>query len=142
MWVAQQMAIKMLQLRFPRLWLSLGWVIVMLAIFVCLAPPSAPGLSGLFALNDKVEHGAGYALLTVWFTGIYPRSRYFSIALALFAMGVAVEFLQGWMSLGRDRDMRDVVANTIGIGIGLCLAWTVLGGWVQRLEIFFASRER
>jgi VanZ family protein len=89
-------------------------------------------------VNDKVEHAAGYMALTLWFAGIYPRSRYLWIAVALFAMGVAVEFLQGWMSLGRNSDPRDVLANTVGIAIGLAIAVTALGGWVQRVEKTFA----
>jgi VanZ family protein len=128
----------MLPLRFPRVWLWLGWLFVALALLACLAPPGAPGLNGLFALNDKVEHAAGYAALTVWFTGMYARSRYVWIALALFTMGVLVEFLQGWMSLGRNRDLLDVVANTIGIVFGISLALTVLNGWPQRVEMFLA----
>jgi VanZ family protein len=134
-------ASKLLSLRYPRLWLVLGWMFVGLALLACLAPAGAPGLGGLFALNDKVEHALGYMALTVWFTGMYSRSRYVWIALALFAMGVMVELLQGWMSLGRNRDPLDVVANTTGIVIGLSLALTVLGGWAQRVEDRLAKRE-
>lgn len=133
---------KVLPLRFPRLWLGLGWLFVSLALFVCLAPESAPGLGELFTVNDKVEHATGYMLLTVWFAGMYPRSRYPWIAIALFAMGVMVEFLQGWMSLGRNRDAFDVLANTIGIVIGLGLAVTVLNRWSQRVEALLIKRER
>jgi len=133
---------RMLPLRFPRLWLLLGWSFVILALLVCLAPAGAPGLGGLFALNDKVEHAAGYMMLTIWFAGMYPRSRYASIAVALFVMGVAVEFLQGWMSVGRNRDAMDVLANSTGIAIGLGLALTVTDGWVQRVESLLTLRER
>jgi len=132
----------MLPLRFPRLWLALGWVFVLLAFAACLAPSNTPGLATLFALNDKVEHALGYIALTLWFTGIYSRSRYIWIAIALFAMGVSVEFLQGWMSLGRNRDPYDVLANTTGIAIGISLALVLLGGWMQRVEDLFFKRER
>lgn len=132
----------MLPLKFPRTWLALGWVFVSLALLACLVPPSAPGLQPLFVLNDKVEHALGYVALSVWFAGLYPRSRYLWIALALFAMGVVIEFLQGWMSFGRNSDARDVVANTIGIAIGLLLARVALGGWAQRIECLLSKRER
>lgn len=122
----------MLPLRFPRLWLSLGWTAVALAIFVCLAPmerlPQPPNVS------DKTEHFLAYLLLSVWFAGIYPRSRYWIIALGLCVMGVLIEFAQGAMQLGRHADARDVLANSTGILAGLLLSWLLLGGWAQRIE--------
>jgi len=103
--------------------------------------PGAPGLDGLFAVNDKVEHATGYAALTIWFAGMYSRSRYAWIAAALFAMGVMVEFLQGWMSLGRNSDPFDVLANTTGIAIGIVLSLTILSGWAQRIESVLFKRD-
>jgi hypothetical protein len=38
------------------------------------------------------------------------------------------------MNLGRQADMRDVYANTLGIVAGLLLALIWLGGWAQRVE--------
>jgi VanZ family protein len=122
----------LLPLRHPRFWLVLGWCFVVLATIASIVPPSRlPTPPGL---NDKVEHIAGYALLTLWFTGIYPRSRYVVIALCLFAMGVAIEWLQGSMHVGRQADVHDVIANCVGIGAGLLLASAWLGGWAQRVE--------
>lgn len=138
--LAAVMANSMLPLRFPRLWLTLAWLFVALALLVCLAPAGAPGLRGFFAINDKVEHAFGYLVLTVWFSGIFPRRRYVWIAIGLFLMGVAVEFLQGWMAVGRNRDVLDVLANTAGIAIGLLLSMLFLGGWVQRFESLLVRR--
>lgn len=122
----------MLPLRYPRLWLSLGWTAVALAIFVCLVPmdklPQPPNVS------DKTEHFLAYLLLSVWFAGIYPRARYWIIALGLFVMGVLIEFAQGAMHLGRHADARDVLANSSGMLVGLLLCWLWLGGWAQRIE--------
>jgi VanZ family protein len=122
----------MLPLRFPRLWLSLGWMAVALATLVCLIPvdrlPQPPNIS------DKVEHFLAYLLLSLWFAGIYPRTRYWIIALGLGVMGVAIEFAQGTMNLGRHADFRDVIANGSGILAGLLVCWWWLGGWAQRIE--------
>jgi len=119
-------------LRFPRLWLSVGWLAIGLAIFVCLIPsdrlPQPPNLS------DKSEHFICYLLLSCWFAGIYPKSRYPLIGFALIVMGIAIEALQGAMHLGREADLRDVYANTIGIICGLTLALAWLGGWALRIE--------
>lgn len=122
----------MLPLRFPRLWLGLGWLAVALAIVACLVPmsqlPQPPSLS------DKSEHIIGYVLLSCWFAGIYPRSRYWIIGIGLAVMGVLIEFAQGAMHLGRHADAFDVIANCTGIVIGLLLSWAWLGGWTQRVE--------
>ena len=122
----------MLSLRYPRLWLGLGWGAVALAILVCLAPieklPQPPNLS------DKTEHFAAYLLLSVWFAGIYRRGRYWIIAAGLVVMGVLIEFAQGAMGLGRHADARDVIANCSGVLAGLLLCWFGLGAWAQWVE--------
>src|SRR5262245_45473662 len=117
-------SLMLLPLRHPRLWLVLGWVFVVLATVSGIVPSQALPQGG----NDKVEHMVGYALLTLWFTGIYPRSRYAMIAGLLFLMGLAIEWAQGAMHVGRSADFRDVIANVTGILIGLSLAWVALGG--------------
>jgi VanZ family protein len=122
----------MLPLRYPRLWLSLGWTAVVFAIVVSLAPahrlPQPPNIS------DKAEHFLAYLLLSLWFAGIYPRSRYWIIAIGLCVMGVLIEFAQGAMRYGRQADILDVLANSTGILVALLLCWLWLGGWAQRLE--------
>jgi VanZ family protein len=127
-----------LPLRYARVWLIAGWVLVLVAIVLNIVPgeelPQVP--SGF----DKVEHVLGYAGLTTWFTGIYPRSRYLVVAMALFGMGIAIEWLQGEMNLGRARDYHDVIANVVGISAGISLALLWLGGWAQRLEDWMRER--
>ncbi len=122
----------MLSLRFPRLWLSLGWLAVALAIFVCLMPinelPQPPDMS------DKTEHFLAYFLLSMWFGGIYVRGRYWAIALGLLVLGVLIEFAQGAMGFGRQADAADVLANSSGIAAGLVLCWFGLGAWAQWIE--------
>jgi VanZ family protein len=121
----------LLALRHPKLWLALGWTFVALAVVASLLPGQALPPTGV---SDKLEHTVAYGLLTLWFTGIYPRSRYVIIAAGLFAMGVAIEFAQEAMHLGRTADVRDVIANTLGIVVGMTLALLGVGGWLQRLE--------
>jgi glycopeptide antibiotics resistance protein len=45
-----------------------------------------------------------------------------------------IEGVQGAMHFGREADLRDVYANTVGIVCGLTLALVWLGGWAQRVE--------
>ena len=129
----------MLPLRFPRLWLGLGWLAVALAVVVCLMPvqnlPQPPNLS------DKSEHFIAYLLLSTWFAGIYPRTRYWIIAIGLGVMGVLIEIAQGSMRYGREADVLDVIANCSGVLAGLLLCWLWLGGWMQRVESLFARTQ-
>jgi VanZ family protein len=122
----------LLALRHPRLWLVLGWILIGGAIIASLMP--AHDLPKLGGINDKAEHIVGYAVLSLWFAGIYPRTRYPMIGVGLLVMGIVIEGLQGAMHWGRQADLRDVYANTVGIvcGLGLALLW--LGGWAMRVE--------
>ena len=120
-----------LLLRHPYFWLILGWIFVIAAVVASLVPTQRLPKTGI---SDKWEHSLGYALLTLWFTGIYPKASYFRIGLAMFALGVAIEFAQGAMGLGRQADPRDVFANSMGIATGLLFATVGIGGWAQRIE--------
>jgi VanZ family protein len=122
----------LLALRHPRLWLVLGWLLIAGAFVASLVPQhELPKLGGL---NDKIEHIVGYAVLALWFAGIYPRTRYPAIGVGLLVMGIVIEGLQGGMHLGRQADLRDVYANAIGIVCGLTLALIWFGGWAMRVE--------
>jgi VanZ family protein len=124
----------MLPLKHPRVWLVVGWSLVVIALTGFLMPPRDVELLGLHHLNDKFMHATAYTTLFLWFAGLYPRSRYVLIAFALLLMGITVEWLQGSMAMGRSRDVMDVLANASGIVIGIVLALSLLGGWAQRVE--------
>ena len=120
-----------LLLRHPWLWLGLGWTFVALATIVSLVPGKKLPETHI---GDKWEHSIGYVLLTLWFTGIYPKTSYWKIAGGMFALGIAIELAQGAMPYGRQMDIRDVGANSLGIVIGLTLALIGVGGWAQKIE--------
>ena len=125
----------MLPLKYARFWSLASSVVVGAALYTCLAPIEmlAPEL-GLF--SDKLEHSVGYVALALWFGGLFPPSRYWAVGLGLLGMGIGVEILQGAMDLGRHADVRDVLANSLGIVAGLLLARVGLGQWAQRLEAY------
>jgi VanZ family protein len=128
----------MLSVRHPRLWLVIGWTLVVGCLYVSLMPVRSLPHTGV---SDKIEHAGAYALLALWFAGLYPRSRYVIIGIGLFMMGVTIEWAQGAMHLGRQSDYRDVIANTIGIVAGLVLAALWLGGWAVRIDGGTRGRE-
>ena len=121
----------MLDLRHARAWLVAGWLLVTVVVVASLVPSySLPPVG----VSDKLEHSVAYAAMTLWFTGIYRRSRYWHIAAALFLLGVAIEFAQGAMNLGRQRDYHDVIANSGGIAVGMLVALVGIGGWARWAE--------
>ena len=120
-----------LSLRHPWVWLGLGWTFIAFAIVVGLVPGQKLPPTGV---SDKVEHAVAYTLLTLWFAGVYPRTSYWRVGLGMLALGVSIEIAQGLMPFGRQTDFRDVVANSLGIAVGLGIALIGLGGWAQRIE--------
>lgn len=119
-------------LRHPHIWSGVGWVAVIAALTLSLMPDP---LLQADSLNDKFVHALGYAMLTTWFCGIYPRSRYWVIAAGFLVMGVATEVLQGALHWGRQADLHDLYADGAGIALGVLLACaTPLGRWAQRVE--------
>lgn len=119
-----------------RLWWLLGAVIVATATYFCLIPGRE--LPGVFEWNDKLSHLAGHGLLALYFSGLVARRGWWKIFLLLVVFGIAIEFTQYYMHNGREGDPRDVVANTIGVLIGLAVArlggsrWPQFAAWVLR----------
>lgn len=127
----------MLDLRFARAWLAMGWILIIATFIVCLVPGQDLPSTGI---SDKWEHTIAYGVLTLWFVGIYQRSRYLRIAGALVVMGVVIELLQGAMNLGRQCDYRDVIANSSGVVVGMLAALAGIGGWARWVEILMGYR--
>jgi len=118
-------------LRYRRIWLALGFLGVAVMLVLSLAPNvGGPTFSGA----DKIEHTVGYIAMTSWFAALFERRGYWLLALLLLLLGIGVEFAQEWMSIGRMGDWRDVVANTIGIGLALLIASLRRESWLARVE--------
>jgi len=97
----------------------------------------APAVQLVFgALNDKLEHAAAYAGLMAWFGGMFRRASQLWIGVALVALGGVIEVLQG-LTPTRTPDVLDLLADTVGVLIGLALSLTILARWCQRIENAF-----
>ncbi|MEY2855345.1 MAG: hypothetical protein RL030_2477 [Pseudomonadota bacterium] len=124
-------------LRYGPAWFALGLLIVAGIVVGSLLPISElPDLR----MWDKFEHAFSYVLLAFWYGSIVGRRALLGTFIALIAFGGAMELLQGGMAFGRTADLRDMLANTTGILIGLLLSRTPLGNWAQRLESLFVPR--
>jgi len=128
------------ELRLKWLWWTVGWAVVLYIAVSCLEPPRyVPDLH----LWDKAEHALAFFGMSVWFGGLIRRSRYPLIAVAMILFGGGIEIAQGAMGLGRDEDIMDLVADTVGIVVAMGLLYLGLGGWARWIEgLFWRSRER
>ena len=112
-------------LRHRHVWLAGSWLLVGLVVYLSLTPHPPEPFS--FSNADKLEHGIAYGSLALWFCQIYlsTRSRVFVLA-ALIGLGIGLEFVQGWTGY-RTFDVRDMVANSIGVMLGFLMVLTPLG---------------
>ncbi|AUC83295.1 hypothetical protein CW733_14600 [Lacinutrix sp. Bg11-31] len=74
------------------------------------------------SFNDKVGHVLAHFLFVIlWFVVFhYKFSFKYSKALSLAALfslvyGIAIELLQGWITVSRESDFKDVLANVLGM---------------------------
>lgn len=92
-----------------------------LALFVVVAGslwPRAP-LATASHIIDKFEHALAYAGLTVLALWAGGRMRW--VVGLLFVLGLSVELGQWAMAQGREGSWADLLANTVGLIIGLLL---------------------
>lgn len=121
-----------------RFWWGLGWVLVLAAVVVCLVPGTE--VPGAFEMNDKLGHLVGHGALALYFTGLVPWPRWWKIFLFLLLLGIAIEFAQYHMHVGRDGDPRDVLANAVGAGLGLVLGKLGLSRWPEWADRLLGRR--
>ncbi|NCO67346.1 MAG: VanZ family protein [Nitrospirae bacterium CG_4_10_14_0_8_um_filter_41_23] len=123
--------IRKLFLYFDKLWLSLGWLLIALTVFLSLMPTPPQVMD--FYQSDKLEHLFTYTILMLWFAQIYERHSYLCLGLSFIAMGVSLELLQG-LSGFRTFEYSDILANTTGVLFGWLLAKTSMANcliWIK-----------
>lgn len=121
------------ELRWGRFWWFCDWALLIAVVVASLIPPKL--ITRPFELfGDKVLHSGAYLLMAFWFAGSLERKRYVWVAVGLCVLGALIEVLQYYMGFGRDADWRDFVADAIGVGVGLGIAWFGLGNWMAWVE--------
>ena len=119
-------------LRFPRVWLGLWWLAIVVTIVVCLIPP--PPLA-LPQNSDKVEHFLAYFLLASAAVQIYrTRAALLWAGAGLVLLGVGIEFLQGALTTDRMADPMDALANSVGVVAGMAMVLTPLRDLLVRMK--------
>jgi VanZ family protein len=132
-----------LPLRYEKRWRVAGIIIliVVLAFAVLPALSFLPDIPQVDLLSlDKWLHIMTFIFLSLWFTGQYERRFYWRLIAALTAFGVLIELGQGVIPY-RSAEWMDLVADIIGLVIGLFVAITGAGGWSLRLEQWLEKRQ-
>ena len=120
------------ELRYRRSWLSGGIAMVLVITVVCLLPATELPSTGL---SDKTEHFLAFGALAFWFGSIVVRRDLPWVFLAAVAFGGLIEFLQSAMGWGRQGDLLDLAADSIGVALGVLLVLTPLGRWARWFEL-------
>jgi VanZ family protein len=120
----------MLPVRYPWMWLSLGWLLVLSVIVGSLVPGE---LLRSITVSDKIMHAGSYFVLMVWFAGLYHRSKHAVVAGVLIALGIALDVAQG-ATQTRSFDLQDIGADAAGVLAGLLLSLWFFEGWCLRVE--------
>ena len=124
------------ELRYRKLWLIIGYLLIVLVIFLSLTS-SPVEIDTSLPYEDKLFHMIAYFVLTFWFMQIYHiRHHVIRWVVFFFCLGMLLEYLQGFDS-NRYSEVADVFANTLGVIAGVGLAMTPLRFTLQKLEHYF-----
>jgi len=97
---------------------AVGWALVAAIVWLSLTP-KPPQID--IEQGDKLGHFLAYGGVMFWFARLYVRMKVRALYAAGFiAMGIAIEFVQGWTGY-RNFEVADMVAD----GLGVFLGWTI-----------------
>lgn len=132
----------MLALRYARRWQIAGVILLTMVLVAALVPSDwfwSAGRNSRFYISDKWLHGITFTLLALWFSGQYARHSYWRLITGLVAFGLLIELTQRMVSY-RSADSMDLVADLIGIAVGMAFALAGTGGWCLRFEEWLQNR--
>ncbi|WP_457445292.1 VanZ family protein [Roseateles sp. P5_E4] len=115
------------------LWRAL--LAVLLIVITCLALSPAPPKT-ITTGWDKSNHALAFAALA--FSGVWamwpvsqrPR-QWIWLVIALIGYGIGIEIAQSFLP-PREADWHDVVADSVGIALGLLAAWPITASAARR----------
>ncbi len=118
-------------LRLALLWWICACALTLYVIYGCLIPPDrVPD----FYTNDKFEHAGAYFAMAFWFSGLLERRHFPAMIVCLCALGALIEVAQYLMGLGRKADVRDFVADCVGVAAAVIAAYLGLDSWLVHVE--------
>jgi VanZ family protein len=100
-------------------WHAVGWFGIALLLYLSLTP-RPPEIS--IEQGDKLGHTLAYAVLMYWWSQLHVAVRQrVLLAAGLMALGVAIEYVQGWTGW-RTFDSMDMIADAAGVILGGMMA--------------------
>lgn len=120
-------------LRYPGVWVSVGWLMVALVVWASLAPELP---EHAVAVPDRLGHLLAYLLLAIWFAAVYPGRGKPFLAGGLILLGAGLEVLQGLGGV-RHAELGDLVADTMGTVLGALLPRRISVPWIAWLDRLF-----
>ncbi|RMF95145.1 MAG: VanZ family protein [Gammaproteobacteria bacterium] len=125
-------------LRFARLWLLGGLLLMLLVLLLMLLPLGELPVDEL--LDDKDAHLLVFGLLMLWFGGVFRPRTLPAVAAGLLAFGALIEVLQGLLPY-RSAEFADLLFDAGGIVLGWALAVAGLRHWTRWIEAGLAAGE-
>ncbi|MDG9668918.1 VanZ family protein [Hahella sp. CR1] len=99
------------------------YVLMVVGLVIALTPNEYTPLG---TVNDKIRHAFSFAVMSGMAMWSHRNSRVLHVFIAMTCYGLLIEGLQSLIPY-RDGSLGDIVANTIGIAIGVSLAnWLVV----------------
>lgn len=126
----------MLSLRYARRWQIAGFFLLTTVLAAALVPGEwlwSEYLNLPDFISDKLLHGITFTVLALWFSGQCARHSYWRLVTGLVAFGLLIEGTQRMVSY-RTADWVDLVADLIGVAVGMAIALAGTGGWSLRFE--------
>jgi len=121
------------ELRYRKLWLAIGYFLIVLVVFLSLTSKPVQIDTDL-PYQDKLFHTLAYFVLTFWFMQIYHvRLQVFRWVVFFLCFGLLLEYLQGF-DPKRYSEVGDMVANALGVAAALVLSRTRVRFMLARLE--------
>jgi hypothetical protein len=124
-----------IRLRWHGSWVALGGAIMLFVLWMALSPD--PGITLSFTYGDKLLHATTFCCLMGWWGNVYRghRARAWTV-LGCLAFGLFIEFAQ-WLDPPRDASSGDVLADVVGVFVGLLLLRTPLARVLAGIEARF-----
>ena len=104
----------------PRLLRITFWAALLFAFTMAVipAPPE-------FEVSDKLQHIVAFFVLTALAVLSYGNARPLAVFVSMAAFGAFIEIVQGRVSVHRDADVKDWLADMAAILVALVIAWPI-----------------
>lgn len=99
-------------------------LVIALVVAAIAMTPGSMGAPTLFG-RDKLDHLSAFAAITLVARSGWPDQSRWLTAVIVLLYGVAIEFGQSLDFVGRTASVFDIMANMIGIALGLSVAWSL-----------------